>query len=139
MRTLERMVDMADLNLDTARRALADLEAVRDDLAERVIRIDNEIASEMVSAETDPMLLENLGGYLKIARDRQMRLRASIADLDSQIETQREQVSDAFREKKRFELVLQTRRTEKKRAADRREQAHLDELGSRQKAVGSTR
>jgi flagellar FliJ protein len=132
MKTLERMVSMAGLNLDTARRELADLEAVRDDLSQRVIRIDGEISSEMVAAETNPGMLQNLGGYLKNARDKQARLRASIADLEGQIEPAREKVSEAFREKKRFEQVLDTRRTEQKREAGRREQATMDEIGLRQ-------
>lgn len=132
MKTLERMVSMAGLHLDTARRELADLEAVRDDLSARVLRIDGEISAEMVAAETNPHMLQNLGGYLKNARDKQSRLRASIADLETQIEPAREKVSEAFREKKRFEQVLETRRAEKKREAGRREQSAMDEIGLRQ-------
>lgn len=129
MKTLERMLSMAQLTLDTERRALSDLEAVREDLANRIIRIDGEIASEMAAAETNPELLRTLSEYLRAARDRQARLRNSIADLDAQIEAAREKVSEAFREKKRFEQVLESRKAERKRRLDRREQSRLDELG----------
>jgi len=133
MKTLERMLSMAQLTLDTERRALSDLEAVREDLANRIIRIDGEIASEMAAAETNPELLRTLSEYLRAARDRQARLRNSIADLDAQIEDAREKVSEAFREKKRFEQVLESRKAERKRRLDRREQSRLDELGLQQR------
>lgn len=133
MKTLERMLSMAQLTLDTERRALSDLEAVREDLANRIVRIDGEIASEMAAAETNPELLRTLSEYLRAARDRQARLRNSIADLDAQIEDAREKVSEAFREKKRFEQVLESRKAERKRRLDRREQSRLDELGLQQR------
>lgn len=133
MKTLERMLSMAQLALDSERRALANLEAVREDLADRIIRIDGEIRSEMASAETNPELLRTLSEYLRAARERQERLRNSIADLDGQIEEAREKVSEAYREKKRFEQVLESRKAERKRRLDRREQSRLDELGLQQR------
>ena len=131
MKTLERLIGMAQLNLDQARQALMDLEAVRDDLSGRVLMIDREIASEMEAAQRDPMLTQNLGHFIKTARDRQARLRTSIAELDEQIEAAREKVSEAFRERKRYEKVLETRQAEQKRRRDRREQEHMDEIGLR--------
>ncbi|WP_417512807.1 flagellar export protein FliJ [Minwuia sp.] len=131
MKTLERLIGMAQLTLDQARQALTDLEVVRADLADRVIQIDNEIAHEMQAAQTNPMLTNTLGGFLKAARDRQSRLRISIAELDGQIEVAREKVSEAFRERKRYEQVLENRRAERKRRLDRREQEQMDEIGLR--------
>ncbi|WP_416898135.1 MAG: flagellar FliJ family protein [Minwuia sp.] len=131
MKTLERLIGIAQLNLDQARQVLMDLEAVRDDLANRILMIDREIAGEMEAAQRDPMLTQSLGHFIKSARDRQTRLRTSIAELDQQIEAAREKVSDAFRERKRYEKVLETRRAEQKRRRDRREQEQMDEIGMR--------
>ncbi|PJK28747.1 flagellar FliJ family protein [Minwuia thermotolerans] len=131
MKTLERLVEMVRLDLEQKRRTVNDLEAMRQGFADRIISIDNEIAHEMRSARTDPLLTDGLGRFIQTARDRQVRLRESLAEVDRQLEFAREQVTEAFQEKKRYEIVLERRRLERRKAADRREQLRLDEIGLR--------
>lgn len=131
MKTLERLVEMVRLDLEQKRRTVNDLEAMRQGFADRIIAIDNEIAHEMSSARTDPLLTDGLGRFIQTARDRQIRLRESLAEVDRQLDFAREQVTEAFQEKKRYEIVLERRRQERRKAADRREQLRLDEIGLR--------
>ncbi|ANK80764.1 MAG: hypothetical protein TEF_08095 [Rhizobiales bacterium NRL2] len=131
MKTLERLVEMVRLDLEQKRRTVNDLEAMRQGFADRIITIDNEIAHEMHSARTDPLLTDGLGRFIQTARDRQVRLRESLAEVDRQLDFAREQVTEAFQEKKRYEIVLERRRLERRKAADRREQLRLDEIGLR--------
>lgn len=131
MKTLERLVDMARLDLDQKRRKVNELEAMRQNFSDRIIQIDNEIAAEMKSAQIDPVLAGNIGRFIEAARDRQFRLRESLAEIDRELEAARDEVTEAFQEKKRFELVLERRKAERRRAADRREQLRLDEIGLR--------
>lgn len=131
MKTLERLVEMVRLDLEQKRRTVNDLEAMRQGFADRIIAIDNEIAHEMSSARTDPLLTDGLGRFIQTARDRQIRLRESLAEVDRQLDFAREQVTEAFQEKKRYEIVLERRRLERRKAADRREQLRLDEIGLR--------
>lgn len=131
MKTLERLVEMARLDLDQKRRTVNELEAMRQSFADRIVAIDEEIAGEMRSAQTDPMLAGSIGRFLQSARERQLRLRESLADVVRELEAARELVTEAFQEKKRYELVLERRRLERRKAADRREQLRLDEIGLR--------
>ena len=55
-------------------------------------------------------------------------------EVDARIDTLRDVVAEAFRETKRYENLIERKQAERRRAADRREQIQLDEIGLRQMA-----
>jgi flagellar export protein FliJ len=135
-RTLEKLAQMAQMKLDQHRQALNDLETMKADLVRRISDLDEQIHREMSVAQSDPLATQGLGRFLTVTRDRQARLRSSVAEVDAQIEQAREQVSEAFRERKRYEHVLDNRRSERRRRLDRAEQARMDEIGLRRARPG---
>jgi len=129
MKTLDRLIQISAFELDQARQKLVDLQAAHDDLANQVMRLDSQMADEMTAARDDPALTASIGNYLRATRARQATLRASMRDLEAEIEPAREVVSEAFRENKRFTHVRDNRLAEVKKRRQRREQEDLDEMG----------
>ncbi len=136
MSTLDKLLQVSRLELDRRRHEIGELHAMRDDLQARSDRIDGQINLEKAATISDPMAGSTIGAFVNAARRQQETLAASMAEVDSQIDALRDVVAEAFRETKRYEKLIERKQAERRRAADRREQMQMDEIGLRQ-AAGS--
>lgn len=128
MKTLNNLVRLHDWQVDEKRRALAALEQLGQDLRVRVTRLDEELAAErLVAAEATPGSV-NFPAYAAAVGTRRAVLEQSIADIDRQIEDAREEVSEAFRELKKYEHVRAAKKHRMRVLATRRAQTVLDEI-----------
>jgi flagellar export protein FliJ len=129
MRGLPSLIKMRGLQLDEKRRKLAELERMRAALIERREAIDAEIAKEKASAEAKPETQADFGAFLQGALKRRATLERSIADVERESEAANDEVAEAYRELKKFELVKQREDADALLEGNRREQAQLDEIG----------
>ena len=129
MRGIEGLIRLSKWKLDEKRRAVVDLELLRAGLDRQIRQLDTELDRERKVAAAS--LEANFGftGYHGANREKRARLMASLDEVQVKIALAQEEVNDAFRELKKFELVKENRLAAAAREQARREQAELDEAG----------
>lgn len=128
MKGLGTLIRLRKSELDARRRALGALEQEAEELARAVLRLEGDLASESEAARCDAETAFGFGIYLAAVRSRRAEIERQADALAVRMETARDAVSDAFRELKRLEIARATAAQRTARAADRREQAALDEV-----------
>ena len=125
---LHTLIRLHKWRLDEKRRALAELQALADKLAQDTARLEREILAEQEIARTSPEASFGYGNFAKQAIERRRRLAQSVAQVEHQIAEATEEMAEAFQELKRYELAQEgrDRRDEAKRKT--RENAALDEV-----------
>ena len=125
---LHTLIRLHKWRLDEKRRALAELQALADKLAQDTARLEREITAEQEIARTSPEAAFGYGNFAKQAIERRRRLAQSVAQVEQQIAEATEEMAEAFQELKRYELAQEgrDRRDEAKRKV--RENAALDEI-----------
>jgi flagellar protein FliJ len=125
---LHTLIRLHKWRLDEKRRALAELQALADKLAQDGARLEREITAEQEIARTSPEAAFGYGNFAKQAIERRRRLAQSVAQVEQQIAQATEEMAEAFQELKRYELAQEgrDRRDEAKRKT--RENAALDEV-----------
>jgi flagellar protein FliJ len=125
---LHTLIRLHKWRLDEKRRALAELQALADKLAQDTARLEREILAEQEIARTSPEASFGYGNFAKQAIERRRRLAESLAQVEHQISEATEEMAEAFQELKRYELAQEgrDRRDEAKRKT--RENAALDEV-----------
>lgn len=114
--------------VDEKRRELSDLESLRDSLLQQAEALEHEIVAEQASANAAPEVAGAYGAFAALAVARRANLQHSIADASQRIDAAKDAVMDAFRTLKKHEVARDRRNEREHRAADRREQALMDEI-----------
>ncbi len=127
MRTMENLIRLGRQQLDSKRRMLSGLEGLRVDLEKRVSALEVEITTEQAAAQGETSFAYD--SYAKEAIHRRETLAKSVSEIAAQIAAAREEVAEAYREMKKFEIMEERRQQQARAARLRREQAELDEIG----------
>jgi flagellar protein FliJ len=125
---LAALIRLHRWQLDEKRRELAELERLEDKLLEFGRQIDREVAAEQEFAQNSDVGSLSYGGFTLGVIERRRRLAASLAEVRQKIDAKGEEVAEAFRELKRFEITQAEREKREKIIADQRAQAALDEI-----------
>lgn len=128
MKGLPALIRLHSWQLDGKRRELSDLERLEDQLLAEAQRLEDEVAAEQDYAKESESGGYAYAGFALGVIERRKRIQASIDDIRAQIEAKRDEVADAYRELKRYEITLAERKKREKVEADRRDQAALDEV-----------
>lgn len=129
MNSFDSLLRISRWHLDEKRQKLADLERLAQRLRDDLERLDEGIETEKRIAQQDEEARRTFPAFLKAEQERRRRIEKSIADVQHEIEIAREEVAEAFREFKKYELAKTTQDERLRRQATRREQARMDELG----------
>jgi flagellar protein FliJ len=125
---LAALIRLHRWQLDEKRRELAELERLEDKLLEFGRQIDREVAAEQEFAQNSDVGSLSYGGFTLGVIERRRRLAASLAEVRQKMDAKGEEVAEAFRELKRFEITQAEREKREKIIADQRAQAALDEI-----------
>jgi flagellar export protein FliJ len=108
-------------------------------LLESVRQLDREVAAEQAFAQQANMGGLSYGGFAAGIIVRRERLAASMAEIRQQMDVKTEEISEVFRELKRYEIARDQREKREQIEADRRAQAALDEVSliQHQRKLGS--
>lgn len=128
MRTLSTLIRMHRFQLDEKRRALTDLENLRDDLIRQSEKMEAELAAEQEVAKKVEVGAFAYAGFARGVIARREKLAASLAELEARIEAAQREVAASFQDLKRHEIALAQRQRRQREEADRREQIALDEV-----------
>lgn len=139
MKGLTGLIKVEQQQLETKRKALADLEQQRAQCENQLVEIARDIEAEGRVAEESPETALAYSRFLTAAMTRRRNVQATIDGLDRDIEGARAAVADAYRELRKYELAHE--RAEEARALTRRrrDQAKMDDIGltlHRRKASG---
>jgi flagellar export protein FliJ len=130
MAGLKTLVRLTRFRLDEMRQALSALHAESDAIRRLIAGLEEEVRAEMEVARTSEESRMMLGAYLHRTRLERARLDHALADVEARIAATAEALAEAFREQKRYELVMERRAEEERREEARRETAFLDETGA---------
>src|SRR4051812_27223743 len=120
MKGLAALIRLHRWRLDEKRRELAELERLEDRLHDSVRQLLAEVAAEQAFAQRAEVSGFAYGGFARGIMERRKRIDASIAEVRLKIDAKTEEVSDAFRELKRYEITQAEREKREKQEADRR-------------------
>lgn len=129
MKSLDTLIRLKQEHLDQKRLVLSRLENEISAIQGRIELLEAEVACETEAARGDAEAGYGFGTYLASARRRRSGLEARLAQVQEAVAEAAEEVADAFREMKRFELAQSFAAQRAAAEAARREQAHLDDVG----------
>lgn len=127
---LHSLIRLHKWEVDERRRVLGALLAREEELEEAARQMVEELAREQEIAKADVLAARGYGEYLKAFIERRARLERQTALIRDEIVLAREDLSEAFRTLKTYELTQEARKRRERQEADRREQANLDEIAA---------
>lgn len=127
MSSLKTVIRLHKWQLDEKRRALAELQNLRDRLLAERHRLEQEMLHEQQVARNDPVAAFGYAAFARAALERGRRLQDSIAQVERQIAVASDEMAEAFQELKRYELAEEERVKREREKLRRREEAMLDE------------
>jgi chromosome segregation ATPase len=127
---LPTLIRLHRWRLDEKRKQLAALERLAAKLREQRRRLEEELRAEQDVARSLTGAEFTYAAYAKAVVQRRETLPRSIAEAEGQIERVMAEVTEAFRELKRYEVAQANRERAAEEEAARREQAVLDDVGA---------
>jgi flagellar export protein FliJ len=129
MTALGSLVRVHTWALNEKRQTLVGLEELSDKLHQDLENLEAELRHEQSAAAGSVEGTIAFPAYVAAALERRKKLRVSIANLDLGIEAAREEVREAFREVKKYEIAHDNHEKRERERIAKREQNELDELG----------
>lgn len=129
MKSLPTLIRLKQQSLDEKRVVLTRFETEAANIVSMIENLAVEVACETEAARGDASNTYGYGNYLARARARRTGLEARLAEVRDLIAAAADEVADAFREMKRFELAQTFSDQREAAEAARREQAILDDVG----------
>lgn len=129
-KNLNSLIRLHQWIVDEKRRKLGDLLKMVQDLEARAKRLEEELIEEQKIARNAPEQAGlTYGGYAKVVIDRRERLALSIAGVEKQIAVAREELNEAYRDLKKYEVAQDIRDRREAEEAARKDQIILDDIG----------
>ncbi|HTH17275.1 MAG TPA: flagellar export protein FliJ [Magnetospirillum sp.] len=127
---LKTLIRLSKFNVDEKRRTLTALQAREDQILDAIRRAEALLVHEQQAAAADP------GGvgfafpaFFKAWTAQREQLQQSLSAVRGEIEVARDELAEAFREQKTYEVTKEQRDKREREELDRKEQAFLDEVG----------
>ena len=129
MKGLDSLIRLHRWQLDEKRRHLVELERLTQHLAARIRDLDVEIRNEQQVAGSSTEAAMTYGDYVQATIGRRVKLDASLAELQSQRVVAKEEMAEAYRELKKYELVKARNQRLANKRRQHQEQQVMDEVG----------
>lgn len=128
MKNLDTLIRNHQWKLDQKRRSLQDLETLIADLHKQSKDLESELIEETEFALKTPESSMTLENYTNDVQNRQKFIEETIDKLEKEVSLKKEEVLEAFRELKKFELTKEHIAKTKKKQKLKKEQKLLDEV-----------
>jgi flagellar FliJ protein len=127
---LKTLVRLSKFNVDEKRRVLTALQAEEDRIIATIDQAEHRLKEEQKIAAADSTGVGFLyGAYHRAWRQQRNQQDLALMTVRAQIEGAREELAEAYRELKTYEITQATREKREREEADRKEQIFLDEVG----------
>lgn len=130
MKSLRTLLKIAERDLETLRRALAEQISRLGLIEERIRSHDQVIRAEQQHAMRDYESQRTYSGFVALALQRRRALLSEHAVVDDEIERLRKLITEAHVETRKFERLIELDEAREKAAAEKRENAELDEFAT---------
>ena len=127
---IETLIRLNDWNVEQKRRKLGDLQRLIEGFEAELKKLEQDLLNEQAAATAAP----NEGGfvygyYAERVIERRAIIQISIQQLEKDTDEAREALSVAYRELKKFETALESRKLRQELELARKDQLDLDEVG----------
>jgi flagellar export protein FliJ len=136
MRNYSAVIRLARFKVEELQKQMATLDASRADLQRQVDQLAASVPEEQVAANASKEGFVAYGSYAQAVIVRKQNIRGSIDELEAQAGRLRAELEKAFAELKKFEIMEERRVAALKAERDKRDQAAIDEIAQRRRAVG---
>ena len=125
---LSGIIRLHKWQVDEKRRQITELEVMRGELVEKLAKLLSDLEAEKDNLSKSKVVDINYANYASNVMSRRENLQASINEIDVSIENMKDELSEAFKELKKYEIVEQRAVEREKLEQKRREQDRLDEI-----------
>ena len=129
MTALGSMVRVHRWILDEKQQKLAEIERFCDRMRQDLEKLDENLASERDAAARSPDGTFAFASFIAAALERRRRLVDSITNLEREADLARDEVGEAFRELKKYEMAETNAKEREGQKRKKQEQLALDEVG----------
>ena len=129
MKAIDGLIRLHRWRLDEKRLKLSELERLAGTLREEIRKLGESVATEGTIAERSSEAAYSFGTFAAAAVERRRRLERSLAEAEDQVKAASDEVAEAFRELKKFDIVKSRELRLADERARRLEQTSLDEIG----------
>lgn len=136
MRDYTAVIRLARFKVEELQKQMATLDGARSDLQRQVDQLAASVPEEQVAANASKDGFVAYGSYAQAVIVRKQNIRNSIDELDAQASRLRTDMEKAFAELKKFEIMEERRLAQLRAERDKREQAAIDDVAQRRRAVG---
>ncbi len=128
---LKTLIRLSKFNVDEKRRTLTALQAREDHIVDEIRQGEEQLKQEQLLAAGDSTGVGFVyGAFQQAWMKRRDLMHQALAAMRREIEAAREDLAEAFRELKTYEITQANREKREREEADRKEQIFLDEVGS---------
>ena len=125
---LSGIVRLHKWQVDEKRRQISELEVMRSDLEKKLEKLDSDLKDEQKNVASSNVVDINYAGYAAAVMKRRENIEASITEVNVSIENMKDDLAEAFKELKKYEIVEQRAVERELHEQKRREQDRLDEV-----------
>ena len=129
MKGLPGLIRLNQWKVDEQRRKVTELEILADRLSTQIMQLEAEIKREGETSGESVEASQAYSAFLKGAMARRDTLRGSIEDLQQQISSAKDELADAFRELKSYEIAQANRDRHQARKQELLDRVKMDEIG----------
>lgn len=130
MNSRNALIKMHRFQVDEMRRNLAGLEAMLSDFRKKEEELEVQVRYEKERAGVSDVAQFAYPSFARTVLDRRENLSESVRALNLQVDEAKRDLTDAFRELKRIELLEESNQQRDKKTREKKEQTHLDEVAS---------
>lgn len=129
MKGLPGLIQLNQWKVDEQRRKVTELEILSERLAEQVEQLQADIEREGRNSGDSVEASQAFSAFLAGSMAQREKLRGSIADLQLQISAAKDDLADAYRELKSYEVAQASRDARERHKQELRERVKMDEIG----------
>ena len=127
---LKNLIRLHEWQVDEKRRKVGTLLSLVADLELQARRLEDELVAEQAAAAADPAEAGFFYGiYAETVIERRQRIAYSIAKAEEEIAAAQDELREAYRELKKYEIAQENRSKREAYEQARKEQAFLDDIG----------
>lgn len=129
MRSRESLIRLNRFHVDEKRRNVAEIEAMMADFKRKQAELEQQIEAEQQRSGVTDVNHYAYPTFAKAAIDRRDNLGASLAALEQQLDAAKDELSEAYAELKKYELLHEKEENLQRQEEAAHEQSELDEIG----------
>jgi len=129
-RSHEPLIRLARFKVEELQKQMSELDRAKASLTGQIERLEASVPEEQAVAEQSREGYLAYGSYAQAVIKRKENIRASLTEVESQVDSMRERLAEAFQELKKYELLEERRLARVEQALREQEQDELDEIAA---------